>query len=838
VSGPAKATPEPPAGRRGASSWRLTYDDYRPDQEGRRESLCALGNGYFATRGAAAESHADEIHYPGTYAAGIYNRLESEVDGLTVEDESMVNLPNWLVLEFRTDDGEWFDACTAQLLEFHQELDMHRAVLAREFRLRDGKGRITHVAQRRFVHLAQPHLAGLETTFTAENWSGRLEVRAALDGTVRNCGVERYRPLASDHLRHVDAYEIDEETVALDIETVQSRIRIAQVARVRVFAGDAALRPPRRTQSRDRYIGQELTLKVARRRPVRVEKIVALYTSRDRAISEALIEARTQISRAPDFAALAGSNERAWSHLWGRFHLALHEDREAQRILNLHMLHLLQTVSPNTIDLDVGVPARGLHGEAYKGHIFWDELFIFPYLTLHMPELTRSLLGYRYRRLPEARWAAREAGYRGAMFPWQSGSNGREETDRFYLNPRSGRWIADHTHLQRHVGSAVAYNAWKYYQATGDTEFLDSFGAELIIDIARFWASIAQFNESRGRYEIRGVIGPDEFHDRYPGSDEPGLNNNSYTNLMAVWTICRALDCIGLLAPDHWAELSERLGLTDEDVSRMVDVSRRMLLVFHDDGLLSQFEGYDQLDEFDWDGYREGYGNIQRLDLILEAEGRSPSTYKLSKQADVLMIFYLLSAEELGDLFERLGYAFDPQMIPRTIDYYLARSSEGSTLSRVVNAWVLSRSDRAHSYRWFREALLSDVADIQDGTTPEGIHLGAMAGTVDIIQRCYTGIDVHGDVLWLNPQLPDEISSLELELSYRNEKVHLDITQSNIRVVLDPAARRSVRVGLVDKVHRMEPGSAVEAHLASPTVPPAEVEARHRRRRPPSRSKA
>jgi alpha,alpha-trehalase len=202
------------------------------------------------------------------------------------------------------------------------------------------------------------------------------------------------------------------------------------------------------------------------------------------------------------------------------------------------------------------------------------------------------------------------------------------------------------------------------------------------------------------------------------------------------------------------------------------------------------------------------------------------------------MIFYLLSAEELGDLFERLGYTFDPQMIPRTIDYYLARSSEGSTLSRVVNAWVLSRSDRAHSYRWFREALLSDVADIQDGTTPEGIHLGAMAGTVDIIQRCYTGIDVHGDVLWLNPQLPDEISSLELELSYRNEKVHLDITQSNIRVVLDPAARRSVRVGLVDKVHRMEPGSAVEAHLASPTVPPAEVEARHRRRRPPSRSKA
>lgn len=135
---------------------------------------------------------------------------------------------------------------------------------------------------------------------------------------------------------------------------------------------------------------------------------------------------------------------------------------------------LLQTVSRNSIDLDIGVPARGWHGEAYRGHIFWDELFIFPYLNLRIPTLTRSLLLYRYRRLNQARLAAQKEGWRGALYPWQSGSNGREETPKMPLNPKSGRWLPDHTHLQRHVNAAIAYNIWQYYKITGDLEFFST----------------------------------------------------------------------------------------------------------------------------------------------------------------------------------------------------------------------------------------------------------------------------------------------------------------------------------------------------------------------------
>lgn len=287
------------------------------------------------------------------------------------------------------------------------------------------------------------------------------------------------------------------------------------------------------------------------------------------------------------------------------------------------------------------------------------------------------------------------------------------------------------------MGSAIAYNVWQYFQVTEDLEFLEFYGAELIFEIARFWANIAQFNEARGRYEIHGVMGPDEFHEGYPDAPRPGLTNNAYTNVMAVWVLWRALDVLQRLSAVRRAELTASLGLTREELARWDDISRRMFVPFHD-GVISQFEGYGSLQELDWDAYRERYRNIQRLDLILEAENDTPNRYKLSKQADALMLFYVFSADELRALFERLSYALEPELIPRTIGYYDGRTSHGSTLSRVVHSWVFARSDRRRSLCYFAEALQSDVSDIQQGTTAEGVHLGAMAGTVDLVQRVWT----------------------------------------------------------------------------------------------------
>jgi trehalose/maltose hydrolase-like predicted phosphorylase len=191
------------------------------------------------------------------------------------------------------------------------------------------------------------------------------------------------------------------------------------------------------------------------------------------------------------------------------------------------------------------------------------------------------------------------------------------------------------------------------------------------------------------------------------------------------------------------------------------------------DGMISQFEGYEALAELDWDHYRARYGDIHRLELILEAEGDSANRYKLSKQADVLMLFYLFSAEELEELLSRLGYQFDPESIPRTAAYYDQRCSHGSTLSRVVHAWVLARSDRARALSYFVEALQSDVKDIQGGTTAEGVHLGAMASTVDLVQRVCTGIEIRSGVLRFNPQLPDGLDRLGMGIHFRGHTLDL-----------------------------------------------------------------
>lgn len=238
-----------------------------------------------------------------------------------------------------------------------------------------------------------------------------------------------------------------------------------------------------------------------------------------------------------------------------------------------------------------------------------------------------------------------------------------------------------------------------------------------------------------------------------------------------------------------------------------------MRLVFHRDGVISQFEGYEDLAELDWDTYRSRFGDISRLDRIPEEENGTPNAYKASKQADVLMLFYLLSADELGAILKRLQYAFEPDIIPRTIDYYVQRTSHGSTLSRVVHSWVLSRSDRERSWKFFEDALRSDLDDAQGGTTPEGVHLGAMAGTVDLLQRCYLGIEARDDVIWFNPLLPTEVKSLTLDIRYRQRWMNLAVADGRLTVAVSEWGEGPVRVGLDGEVVELDPGEQRELTL-------------------------
>lgn len=276
--------------------------------------------------------------------------------------------------------------------------------------------------------------------------------------------------------------------------------------------------------------------------------------------------------------------------------------------------------------MDVGIPARGWTGEDYRGHIFWDETFVLGFLSCRFPAIVRSILLYRYRRLDEARQLARQHGYRGAMFPWRSASTGREETPRFQFNLLSKRWMRDNTCLQRHIGAIIAYTVWHYYITTNDQVFLSDWGAELLIEIARFWASFATYNHERDRYEILGVVGPDEYHTMYPEAKTPGINNNTYTNLMAVWTLCRAREALDQLPSSRQAELWQVLELSQDEIDQWDVVSCKMYVSFHDDGILSQYEGFERLQAFNIEQFHEQHGK-QRIEWTLEAEGDEINHY-------------------------------------------------------------------------------------------------------------------------------------------------------------------------------------------------------------------
>lgn len=789
--------------------WCLRFEGFDPQDEGRREALCTLANGYWSVRGAAPEAEADGVHYPGTYVAGIYNRLEDDLQGRAVSNESLVNLPNWLLLRFRAAEGDWFRLGDADLIDHVVELDTHRAVLRRDLRFRDAHERVTRVEQRRFVHLDEHHLAALVTTFTAENWSGALVVQSGIDGRVVNANVERYRTLSSTHLVPVHEKALDDETLLLQVATTQSHVGIAVAARTRVLADhDPTPATPVRLLHEPGYVAHELTLDLAEGRPVGVEKVVALFTSRDHAITEPGVDAARAVRAAPDAATLERRHAVHWAHLWRRGDIEIEIDDGDEEpppaiALRVNLFHLLQTVTKHSADLDVGVPARGLHGEAYRGHIFWDELFIFPYLNLRFPKLTRGLLLYRYRRLPEARRAAMAAGLRGAMFPWQSGSNGQEDTQTWHLNPNSGRWLPDGSHLQRHVNIAIAYNVWQYYDATHNYEFLSFYGAELLLEIARFWASLAVRDPADGRYDIDGVVGPDEYHESYPGAERPGLRNNAYTNVMAAWVLGRALALGDVLTEHRCQELREKLGVDDDELASWDEISRRLRVPFHD-GVISQFEGYGDLAELDWTAYRERYGDIRRLDRVLEAEGDSTNNYRLSKQADVLMLLYLLSSEEVIALFARLGYDVDAAVLRATIDYYLARTSNGSSLSGVVHTWLMVRAGIEPSWPLFADAMGSDLRGGDGGTVREGIHLGAMAGTTDLVQRGYGGVAPRDGVLWIEPALPPEIARLRFNVGYRGASVTVAVEDGRCTVEAHPNAG-PIRVGIAGEVVALGP---------------------------------
>jgi trehalose/maltose hydrolase-like predicted phosphorylase len=553
------------------------------------------------------------------------------------------------------------------------------------------------------------------------------------------------------------------------------------------------------------WISQIFQIHVSKGEEIILEKLVSMATSRDPGVEDAQGTSLDLIRLMGDFGKELALSSTAWNEIWKEIDISIEGDREAQRLVRLHLFHMMVSASKHHAGLDAGIGPRGLHGEAYRGHIFWDELFMLPLYNLHFPQVVRSVLMYRFRRLDAARKSAKEQGYRGAMFPWQSGSDGREETQVIHLNPLSGEWGEDYSSLQRHISLAIAFNIWSYYHSTGDLEFMEEYGAIILLDISLFWVSKARKDDGGERYHIDRVMGPDEFHEKLPESPEGGLTDNAYSNIMMSWMLDKSLRILREMSSEQRIRILTRLGISDDDLALWYEIMHKLTLNIDKEGVIEQFSGYFGLAELDWDHYRDKYGDIHRLDRILKAEGKSPDAYKLSKQADLLMSFYNLGEKEVSAILNSLGYDVPGHYLETNFDYYLKRTSHGSTLSRLVHgrlAWQMGRKETG--WGLFLDALRSDLVDIQGGTTGEGVHCGVMAGTVCDVIFTFGGIDLKGDYPVVHPSLPDHWNSLEFPFSFKGTHYQVAINREKIMILAKNAKEEKIIVDLCG-VHTLLP---------------------------------
>ncbi len=789
-------------------TWDVVFDAYDPADERRRETVLALGNGVLFVRAAATCAVTDEHHYPGTYRAGLYDRRDEAVDGEQIVHDVLVNLPNWLPLCFRAQgEAAWVSIASAEVLCYRHGLDTRHGIAGRDALLRDGQGRRTWLRERRLVSLARPNLVALRLELAPEGWEGAIEIRSALDGAVCNGNWPQEAPGVRRLLSDV-AGEDAAGTLLLRTHLARSRVAIAIAARTSVAGAEVTMREA--GQDGD-AVAERITCVVSAGQPVQVEKTAAICTGRDAVVFDPGDTALATVREAPPFEALRADQEIAWGRLWDRC-LVDAGPGALGDALRLHAFHLLQTVSPDTAGLDAGLPARGWQ-EAYFGQVFWDQAFAFPFLTLRLPGLARALLLYRSRRLGAAREAAREAGLRGAMFPWRSATTGREETPLLQPNPLDGHWTRDDTRRQRHVGLTIARDTWHYVLATGDTEFLADDGAELLIEIARFWASAARPDPATGRFDIPGVVGPDEYHTRMPGADAPGIEANAHTNVMAAWVLARVPEMLDFLPRRRREGLCRALRLGADEIARWDLLSRRLLVLFHGDGIISQFRGYDRLQPLDLDAFKRDHPGEGRVDLALEAEGKSTNDYQITKQADTLVLPYMLPGAQLKDTLSRLGYEVTDDQLLRTARYYLERTSNDSSLSRIVCAGALARLDPAASWVLYQESLRLDLDPSEKGAE-EGIHLGAMAATLDVMQRLYLGVDVDEHGVTLSPAPPSGLGPVKMGIYYRGGAFELAWNGTALRLASDAANLSEVAVACEGRTEALAAGASLEINPA------------------------
>lgn len=734
--------------------WMIQYDK---QEVGKRsygqESLMSLGNGYLGLRGAPLWATCSDNHYPGLYVAGVFNHTSTEVAGHDVINEDMVNWPNPQLIKVYI-DNELVDFEAA--IEKNSSIDFKNGLQIESYNVSLAKGGLTLVTTK-FVDPINFHDFGFVGEIIAD-FSGKLRIETFIDGSVLNQNVERYRAFDS---KEFEVTQIADGLLVAKTRTTDIELAVA----TKTYLNG---QPLKKVESGNSEIFKEsIEVDLLKNQEVQFEKSIVIASSYEtkNPVEFVLTElAATSVSKIQE------NNANYWEKVWQDGDIVIESDHaDLQRMVRMNIFHIRQAAQHGANQfLDASVGSRGLTGEGYRGHIFWDEIFVLPYYAANEPETARDLLLYRINRLTAAQENAKVDGEIGAMFPWQSGLIGDEQAQFVHLNTVNNEWEPDNSRRQRHVSLAIVYNLWIYLQLTDDESILTDGGLDLLIETTKFWLNKAELGADN-RYHIAGVMGPDEYHEAYPGQ-EGGICDNAYTNLMLTWQLnwLTELSVKGFEIPADLLEESQK-------------VRENLYLDIDENGVIAQYAKYFELKEVDFAAYEAKYGDIHRIDRLMKAEGISPDEYQVAKQADTLMLMYNLGHEHVIKLVKQLGYELPKNWLKVNRDYYLARTVHGSTTSRPVFAGIdVKLGDFDEALDFLITAIGSDYYDIQGGTTAEGVHIGVMGETLEVIQNEFAGLTLRDGYFSIAPHLPKSWTKLKFSQIFKGCQVEILIEKGQL----------------------------------------------------------
>ncbi len=683
-------------------TFRLVEEGFSLVREHELESIFAIGNGYLGSRGSLAEGSS--LSFPATFVAGVFNRKRATPE--------LAPMPDWMHVAARTND-QLLLAETGENLEHLRILDLENGILFRaEWRHRDSTGRITRIRGLRLASMADRHLLLQSIVLTPENYGGRVTVETPIP-----------QPIFGRTTSGV----------------------------VTVFVEATILEQPGSLRIIDGGGGQEqasFDVDVELGKTYRLDRIVAVHTSREGKDPLAIARRHLDDVLATEWTeGVVEAHRSAWKRLWDIADFRIGGDAPSQRAIRFAIYHLLSAANPE--DDHVSIGARALTGGAYQGHVFWDtEIFMLPFFTLTLPAAARALLSYRFHTLPAARAKAKRLGFRGALYAWESADTGEEVTPPHALAPDGEIVEIRNGAEEHHVSADVAYAVFQYYSWTGDDRFLREFGAEIVLDTARFWASRVELGTD-GRYHVRHVIGPDEYHE--------SVDDDAYTNGMAQWNLETGAKIAALVEqrwPDTWRELCRRTGLAGEEPREWIRIAASMYTGFDPDtGLFEQFRGYRDLEFIDLTRFQERRLN---MDIVLGQDRIQRS--QVIKQADVLMLVHLL--------WDR----FSPEVREANFRFYLPRTDHGSSLSPPVHALLAARlGDLPLAERYFRRTADIDLADNM-GNAAGGIHAAALGGLWQAAVFGFAGLEIAPSGPLLDPRLPRAWERVEFGIEWRGRR--------------------------------------------------------------------